>query len=145
VAVTATEVGDGPAGAKRKPLAGRRKILLLGLPVAIAGAAGGLWSAGILQRLWHSGGKSAAASGTGDAARPAPPVFAELPEIIANLDAGPRRIGYVKLKARLELEKPADVQAVQAVTPRLLDLFPDLFAGDATGRAARFRRHLSAA
>jgi flagellar FliL protein len=66
-------------------------------------------------------GKEGAA---GNAPRvPGAPIFAELPDIIANLNGGPRRTVYVKLRARLELAKPEDEALVQAAMPRLLDLF----------------------
>jgi flagellar FliL protein len=70
------------------------------------------------------GAAPAAAHGKPAAPRPpGAPVFAELPDIIANLNGGPRRTVYVKLRARLELAKPEDEPAVQAAMPRLLDLF----------------------
>ena len=37
----------------------------------------------------------------------AAPVYAEMPEIIANLDAGPRRASFVKMKPKLEIAKAA--------------------------------------
>jgi flagellar FliL protein len=116
---SAAAEANGEADSTARKSSGRRKILLLGLPVVIAGAAGGLWSSGVVPRLLHRGSVTPGAGET----PPPPPVFAELPEIVANLDAGPRRTGYVKLKARLELEKPGDAKTVQEMMPRLLDLF----------------------
>ena len=60
--------------------------------------------------------------------------FMDLPDIVANLNGGPRRtvLGavrlarprvFVKLKAKLELARPEDQAALQAAMPRLLDLF----------------------
>ena len=51
------------------------------------------------------------------------PIFAELPDMIANLNGGPRRTVYVKLRAKRELAKPEDEAMVQAALPRLQDLF----------------------
>lgn len=51
------------------------------------------------------------------------PNFVEVPDIIANLNAGPRRTVYVKLRSRVELARPEDGPLVQAAMPRLLDLF----------------------
>ncbi len=51
------------------------------------------------------------------------PIFAELPDTIANLNGGPRRTVYVKLRAKLELAKAEDEAMVQAALPRLQDLF----------------------
>ena len=47
----------------------------------------------------------------------------DLPDIVANLNAGPRRTAFIKLKAKLELSRPEDQAAVQAAMPRVLDLF----------------------
>lgn len=75
------------------------------------------------------GAKPAEGHGAAPAAPAAPPrvpgapAFAELPDIIANLNGGPRRTVYVKLRARLELASPDDDPMVQAAMPRLLDLF----------------------
>ena len=49
--------------------------------------------------------------------------FMDLPDIVANLNAGPRRTVFVKLKAKLELAKPEDQAVLQAAMPRVLDLF----------------------
>ena len=62
------------------------------------------------------GGKEAAASKAG-------PVFVELPEMVANLNTGRNRASFVKLKARLELAKAEDTEALKAAQPRILDLF----------------------
>ena len=50
-------------------------------------------------------------------------MFLELPDIVANLNAGPRRAAFIKLKAKLELARPEDQAVVQAAMPRVLDLF----------------------
>ncbi len=51
------------------------------------------------------------------------PLFMDLPDIIANLNTGPRRATFVKLKAKLELAKADDQAALTAAMPRVLDLF----------------------
>ncbi len=65
--------------------------------------------------------------GHGEAAKAEPPkgspLFMDLPDIIANLNTGPRRATFVKLKAKLELAKADDQAALTAAMPRLLDLF----------------------
>ncbi len=53
----------------------------------------------------------------------AAPVFVELPEMIANLNAPGRRASFVKLKARLELAQAEDQAAFAAAQPRVIDLF----------------------
>jgi flagellar FliL protein len=95
---------------------GRRKLLLLAAGPVVLLLGGGLWFSGWLPHL------------LGHAAKPqvaavAPPVFVAIPELIANLNAGPQRNSFVKLQARLELAGPADQAAVEAAMPRLQDLF----------------------
>lgn len=62
------------------------------------------------------GGKTEAAGGSSFP-------FMDLPDIVANLNSGPRRASFVKLRAKLELAKPEDQATLQAAMPRVLDLF----------------------
>ena len=57
------------------------------------------------------------------AGKPGDGLFMDLPDIVANLNTGPRRATYVKLKAKLELSKPEDQAALTTAMPRVLDLF----------------------
>ena len=95
---------------------GKRK-LLLAAPVLAAVLGGGAWASGMVPRLF----------GSVEVLAPEPvnraPVFMELPEIVANLNAGARRTSFIKLKARLELARAEDQPVVQAAMPRILDLF----------------------
>jgi flagellar FliL protein len=117
---------------------GKKKLLLLALPLLLGGVGAGLWFGGVLPPLLGIGkeprgmaGGDAASHGAAPhdpAAAPAgakihAPVFVELPELIANLDAGPRRTSFLKLHAKLELSKPEDQMIVTSQMPRLLDLF----------------------
>lgn len=106
-------------GAARGAGGGKRKLLLLAAPLLLAAVGGGLWFSGLLPRLLGRGTQPAPAA----EAAPPPPVYAEIPEIITNLDTGGRRQSYVKLHARLELEKNSDKSVIEARMPRLLDLF----------------------
>ena len=56
-------------------------------------------------------------------AGPHVPVFAELPEMIANLNAPGRRASFVKLKAKVELARAEDQAGFTAALPRIVDLF----------------------
>lgn len=115
-AITAT-AGDGAA------TGGKRKLLLIGAGVLLlAGGGGAAWFTGLLP---HGGrrGEAAKEGPHAEAARPAAPVFLDLPDIVANLNAGPRRAAFIKLKAKLELARPEDQAIVQAAMPRVLDLF----------------------
>ena len=119
-AAPADEKAAAPAGG------GRRKLLMLAAPAVLAALGAGLWFGGILTPLL--GRKPPVANPAHPADRPAeaatarPPTFLDLPEMIANLNAG-RRPSFVKLHARLELSRPEDAAAVTAAMPRLLDLF----------------------
>ena len=121
------EDGKEPAEGAAAPAksGGRRKLLLLAIPGVLALLAAGLWFSGILAPLLGSP-KKPPAEAQAAAAAPAkggPPVSLDLPEIVANLNVGPRRNSYIKLHARLELEKSGDDAAIKAGMPRLLDLF----------------------
>lgn len=102
---------------------GKRKLLLIGAGVLLlAGGGGGAWFAGLLP---HGGrhGDGHKEEAHAEAKAPAAPVFLDLPDIVANLNAGPRRAAFIKLKAKLELARPEDQAVVQAAMPRVLDLF----------------------
>ncbi|MFT8245278.1 flagellar basal body-associated FliL family protein [Roseomonas sp. BN140053] len=110
-----------------KPKSGKRKLLLIAAPVLLLALGGGAWFSGLLGGGGGGGHGEAAAGGGHDA--PAPqaaaraPVFFEMPEVIANLNAPGRRTSLIRLRSKLELGKPEDAAAVQQAMPRLLDLF----------------------
>ena len=128
-----------------KPKAGKKKLVILVAALLLVGGGAGAWFSGVLPRLLGRGGESqAAAEPHGDAhgekphneahggAHGAPaaearstgtPLFMDLPEIVANLNGGPRRTVFVKLKAKLELARAEDQAILTAVMPRVLDLF----------------------
>jgi flagellar FliL protein len=120
VAAATTETAAPPAAS-----GGRRKLLLLAAPAVLAMVGAGLWFSGVLPRLLH-GGKPAAAAHPADqpatALAVSPPTYVDLPEMVANLNAG-RRPAFIKLRARIELARAGDAPAIQAAMPRLLDLF----------------------
>ncbi len=113
-----------PADAK-KAKGGKRKLILLAVPLLLAAIGAGLWFTGILPHLLGMDPKPppAAAAAEKALAEAPPPVFVEMPEMIANLNAGARKTSYVKLRARIEVAKQEEVAAVQAAMPRLQDLF----------------------
>lgn len=100
---------------------GRKKLALLALPLLLAGVGAGVWFSGTLPRLLglHHEAAKGEAAGTAFVT----PIYADIPEIITNLDTGGRRQSFVKLKTRLELAKTSDQPIVAAAMPRLLDLF----------------------
>jgi flagellar FliL protein len=142
-ATTIGQAGTGGLG-ETEPAAkpgGRSKLLLLGAPVALAAVGAGLWFGGILPPLLGIG--AAPAKDAHDAAKPAAPVYLEMPEIVANLNAGPRRASYIKLHSRLELGRAEDADMVKAAMPRLLDMFQtylrDMSPEELRGSASTYR------
>jgi flagellar protein FliL len=101
---------------------GKRKLLLLAVPVVLAAIGAGLWFSGILPGVLGKGAEQHAAAEGAPAALRAP-VFFDMPEIVANMNATGRRASYIRLRSKPELSKPEDVAAVQAAMPRLLDLY----------------------
>ncbi|MBC7635319.1 MAG: flagellar basal body-associated FliL family protein [Acetobacteraceae bacterium] len=141
--VADTAPGDKPAGG------GRKKLILLAVPILLAGLGAGLWFSGILPPLLGMGGDAASHPPAADPHAPAKPaahgapkedphapkpaggaslggkapLFFELPDMIVNLNSGTRRTVYAKVKPRLELARAEDEPAVRAALPRLMDMF----------------------
>ena len=107
--------GDTPGGKKSS----KKKLLLLAVPLILAGVGAGAWFSGMLPHLLGLDQIQKHAM----EAKPAAPVFVDLPDMIANLNANSRRPTYVKLVARLEVAKPEDAERVKAAMPRVVDLF----------------------
>lgn len=106
--------------AEGKKSGGKKKLILMAAPVLLIGIGAGLWFSGILPGLLGMNKPDPAAEEV--AAKPKPPTFLDLPEMIANLNSGAGRPAYVKIVARLEIAKPEDVDKVRAVMPRLQDM-----------------------
>ncbi|MBX9594789.1 MAG: flagellar basal body-associated FliL family protein [Roseomonas sp.] len=112
---------DGAAAAKDAPAKkGKSRLIIIGAAVVVL-AGGGAGAAFFLQLGPFAGG--AAHHDEAGAAQAAPPVFVEIPDIVANLNAGARRPSFVRLKARLEVARREDVAIATAAMPRLQDLF----------------------
>lgn len=117
--MSAASTTDLPADKPAK--GGRKKLMLIVLaPLLLGGVGGGVWFSGLLGGHRAEAGAKAEKA---EAAKPMAPVFVELPEIVANLNAGPKRNSFIKLKVKLEAHRPEDVAAINAAMPRLLDLF----------------------
>ena len=99
--MSAATTTDVPADKPAK--GGKKKLMLMVLaPLLLGGIGAGVWFSGLLG---------------GHKAEP------KVPEIVANLNAGPKRNSFIKLKVKLEAHRPEDVAAINAAMPRLLDLF----------------------
>ena len=117
---------------------GKKKLVVLVVAlVLLMGAGSGLWFSGILPQLLGMGQESKIAAKEGMQAKsgdtklsdgkqetkPKPPVFIEIPDLVANLNGGQRRSSFIKLKARIEIARSEDQPVIQAAMPRLQDLF----------------------
>jgi flagellar FliL protein len=111
----------GKTASRIPKLTGKRPLVIIAAAVLVLGLAAALWFMGVIPHP-GKGGDAAAAKG-GDAASASAPVYVDIPDIVANLNGGPHRQTYLKLTARLELERAADTDRVKAAMPRLQDLF----------------------
>lgn len=121
-----SEPADAPHAEAAPAKRGKKRLILIALPVALLGIGAGLWFSGILPGLLGrgAGARETAAGGAPTAeVRPAPPAFIDMPDILANLNAPGRRPTFIKLRSKIEVARGEDVAAVQAAMPRLVDLF----------------------
>ena len=121
-AATVDEAG-GTGGGPGK--SGKKKLVFIAVPFLFIAIGAGLWFTGVLPSVL--GMKKATTEQQKDErereAAHSTPVFVDLPEMVANLNAPGRRPSYVKLKARIELAKTEDQAAFTAAQPRVIDLF----------------------
>jgi flagellar FliL protein len=111
------ETAANPAGK-----GGKKKLLILaGIPVLLLLVGGGLWFTGILPHMLGMENHEEKAAAV-EAAKPVPPSYVDIPEMVANLNNANHKPSYVKLAARVEVPKPEDVEKVRASLPRLQDM-----------------------
>ncbi len=90
-AAAATTTTTGSDGSPAKPV-GKRKLLFIGAgAVLLLGGGGAAWFTGVVPHLLHHEEPHAEAKVS------TAPVFLDLPDIVANLNAGPRRAAFIKL------------------------------------------------
>src|ERR1700709_1955925 len=95
------KVDETAAAAPKK---GKRKlIVMVAVPVVLLLAGGGLWFTGILPGLL---GMNKQEENAEEAATRGPRGYADVPEVVANLNSANHKPGYVKLSARIEVPKP---------------------------------------
>jgi flagellar protein FliL len=125
LSVTITGMSSSPPpktdATEEKPAkkAGKGKLILIAVPVVLLLVGAGLWFTGILP---HMLGMDKQEEKVGEAAKPVPPSYLDIPEMIANLNNNMHKVAYVKLSARVEIPKPEDVEKVKAALPRLQDM-----------------------
>ena len=116
---------------EEKGAGGRRKLLLLAVPAVLLAGGAGAWFSGLLGGASGGGHAEAAPQeggahgGTQEAAPPAGTAvtYLDMPEILSNLNAPGRRGTFIRLRSKLELARPEDMEAARQAMPRLLDLF----------------------
>ncbi len=130
-AAATADASAADAGPKK---GGRKKLIMLAVPLLLVAVGAGLWFGGILPPLLGMGPDKHAAADTDAHAKPGElkpeaeakakmPIFVDLPDLVANLNVGQRRSSFIKLKARIELSRAEDQPIVAASMPRLQDLF----------------------
>ena len=129
-------VGGSMAPANAPLFKSRKRLVIAGVAAALALGAGAAYATGIFGRL-------SGATSQSHASHSSAPGFVDVAEIVANLNAGPRRTAFVRLKARLELSSKSDEAAVQALQPRMQDLFQtylrDMRPDELRGSAGTYR------
>jgi flagellar FliL protein len=113
--------GDADAPApETKAKWGKKKLIVLASPILLIGIVAGLWFSGVLPKALGLRHDEPAAK---EAAKPAVPIFVDLPDMITNLATGTNKPYYIKLQARLEISKEEDAEKVKQAMPRLQDMF----------------------
>ncbi len=130
---------DAEASPPAKPGKKRRLVLLLAVPIALVLIGGGVWKSGLLHR--HA--RSSHGHAPVPAAAPAQPVYADMPDIIANLNSPDSQQTFIKLKVKLELADKADLATATHDMPRLMDMFTtylrDIRPDELRGAAGTYR------
>lgn len=132
----------------------KKIVLFVVLPLfLLAGAGGGLYFSGMLDKFLKKDGAATeehgesgghgeeAKGGHGEGASDA--FFLEIPNMLVNLSGTEGQPRYLRLKVQLELESSEDMHAVEAVMPRVVDQFQtylrELRVKDLKGSAGMYR------
>ena len=144
MSLAAAEVPDVGKQGDAPKQGGKKKLVMLGLPVLLLVVGAGFWFTGVLPGVLglnkttteqHKGEQEEQSAHTA--------VFVDLPEMVANLNAPGRRPVYLKLKARVELARAEDETALTKAQPRVIDLFQtylrDMRPEELRGSAGTYR------
>jgi flagellar FliL protein len=111
--VAETEGGAPPAKKSRR---GLMILIILAAVLLIAGAVAALGFTGIVKIPFLSHHKTKQVA--------APQIqFIKMPELVANLDAGPDADSYAKMQAELEVPDAVSALAVNTQLPAIVDMF----------------------
>ena len=112
---------DEPTDEDAPKKGGKKKLIVMAaVALLLISVGAGLWFSGILPGLL---GMKPEEHHAEEIAKPGPPVFVDLPDMIANLAGPSTKPSYVKLQARLEIAKAEDTDKIKAAMPRLQDMF----------------------
>lgn len=156
---SAAEGGDDAPAEGKKKLSGKTLILFIVLPLLLVLGGGGAAvyflvlkkpdktaeAHGDAHGEEHGAPKAEDGHGGGDGHTidPARLLFHPMPEILVNLNSGGRGNIYLKLNVELELRAGADLVALEAVMPRIIDKFQlylrELRVEDLSGSAGMYR------
>lgn len=130
---------------------GNKLIIILAAAVLLLGGGGAAaYFTGMLDGVLGKGGETAeseeaseATGKDGEKAEAGKGIFLEIPTILVNLSTEDGTPRYLRLTVQLELENSSDVQAVEAVIPRVIDQFQtylrELRVKDLRGSAGIYR------
>lgn len=128
------DLGGEDDAAAGKKFNAKKIVLFVVLPLfLLAGGGAGLYFSGTLDKFLNKGeqvedGADHADAGHGKAAKgdhgaATGVAFLEIPNMLVNLSGPDEQPRYLRLKVQLELANAADLAAVQAVMPRVVDQF----------------------
>jgi flagellar FliL protein len=133
-ATPAEEQAPAPSGGRKKLI-----IMALGAVLLLAGAGGGLYFTGIVDKFLPHKAELVDKA----AAPPALPVFFDMQDLLVNLNTVGRKQSFLKLSISLEIERADDLPRLQAVMPRVIDTFQvylrELRVEDLRGSAGIYR------
>ena len=115
--------GDDDGTSEPKARGRRGKVLIGAGVLAVLILAGG--AGAYFMGVFGGGEEASGAGGEGGSSQAAmqPPVFFEVPDLVVTIGTGERRATFLKLRVKLDLAKAQDVAQINAVLPRVIDVF----------------------